>query len=333
MSYHSPGPWPTPTSEGLPPLARNQLAVQEVARSILRHRSAARLPSIVEYQERLGVGSGTVQKAFHILEESGAATTEPRGHLGRFVVSINPGRAWSLAGLGIVHAVLTPPGALEIYGLVDGLLDEFGRLGLPLQVNYQRGSMKRLERIASSDASFAVMSSGAAASLARDDLNVASLAAGTYYSPGSLVRLSKGAKSVGRGSRRRPLRVGIDRDSSDHVQLTEAEFGHLEDVCYVDCQFPKVPADILAGRIDVGIWHRIMLLVPLKLMGIAAEPISPVTKALLGTRSAASIVFPKDNLELGTALDYVNLVRVAEVQEARLAGIGAEELAESSWSY
>ena len=70
--------------------AGHELAVQEVARSILRHRSAARLPSIVEYQERLGVGSGTVQKAFHILEESGAATTEPRGHLGRFVVSITP---------------------------------------------------------------------------------------------------------------------------------------------------------------------------------------------------------------------------------------------------
>ena len=306
--------------------------MQEVARSILRHRTADRLPSILEYQDRLGVGSGTVQKAFRILEESGVATTEPRGHLGRFVASINPGRTWSLAGLGAIHAVLTPPGAVEIYGLVDGLLDEFGRLGLPLQVNYQRGSTKRLQRIASSGTSFAVMSSGAAASLARDDLTVASLPAGTYYSPGSLVRLSKGAPAK-RRSRREPLRVGIDWDSSDHVQLTEAEFGHLEDTSYVDCQFPKVPAEILAGRIDVGIWHRIILLVPLQLMGISAAPISRATRALLDTRSAASIVFPKKNLELGTALDFVDLARVAEVQKARLVEIGMEELTESSWSY
>ena len=333
MSHHPRRPGHTPTSQGLPiPLARNQQAVQEVARSILRHRTPERLPSILEYQERLGVGSGTVQKAFRILEESGAATTEPRGHLGRFVVSINPGRAWSLAGLGVIHAILTPPGAREIYGLVDGLSDEFERLGLPLQVNYQRGSMKRLERIASSGTSFAVMSSGAAASLARDDLNIASLAAGTYYSAGSLVRLSKGVSAAPR-SRLKPLRVGIDRDSSDHVELTEAEFGHLKDVSYVDCPFPKVPAEILAGRIDVGIWHRIMLLVPLNLMGISSEAISPATKALLDSRSAASIVFPKTNLELGTALDFVDLARVAKVQKTRLAEMGTEELTERSWSY
>ena len=332
MRYNPPGPVHTLTSNGLPPLARNQQAVQEVARSILRHRTAERLPSILEYQERLGVGSGTVQKAFRVLEETGVVTTEPRGHLGRFVVSIDPGRTWSLAGLSAVHAILTPPGAPEIYGLVDGLLDEFGRLGLPLQVNYQRGSKNRLERITSSGTSFAVMSSGAAASLGRDDLAVASLASGTYYSPGSIVRLSK-ATAPSRQSPREPLRVGIDRDSSDHMQLTEAEFGHLRGISYVDCQFPKVPADILAGRIDVGIWHQIMLLVPLTLMGISARPISLSTKALLDTQSAASIVFPKKGLELGTALDFVDLARVAAVQKARIDEIRVDERTEQSWSY
>jgi hypothetical protein len=291
-----------------------------------------RLPSTLELQERLGVGSGTVQKAFHLLEETGVATTDSRGHLGRFVVSLDPGRIWSLAGLPAIHAVLTPPGAFEIYALVDGLLDEFARLGLSLQINYQRGNMKRLERVGSSETSFAVMSSGAAASLRRDDLVIASLGKDTYYSPGSIVALSRiggpAAAELGR-----PLRVGVDRESSDHLELSRAEYNETTEIEFVDCQFPKVPAEILAERIDVGIWHRMMLIVPLELMGLAAHPLSPSAAALLTSRSAASIVFSQTNLELTKVLDYVDLERVATAQKRRLEELRTEDLNDTGWGY
>jgi hypothetical protein len=102
---------------------------------------------------------------------------------------------------------------------------------------------------------------------------------------------------------------------------------------YIDCQFPKVPAEILADRIDVGIWHRMTLLVPLHLMGLTSQAIAPGTDELLRAMSAATIVFPKDRRELATALDHIDLARVAEVQKSRLSGLTIDELSESSWGY
>ena len=128
--------------------------------------------------------------------------------------------------------------------------------------------------------------------------------------------------------------MGIDRDSSDHVQLTEAEFGHLEDVCYVDCQFPKVPADILAGRIDVGIRHHNASRAPQAHGDRSRRPHFAGDKSPPRYQERRLHSFPEGQPGTRGRRSTTSISSGwLRSKKPRLAGIGAEELAESSWSY
>lgn len=304
-------------------------AVRAVALDIIQTTPTERLRGAVDYQESVDVGSGTVQRAFSIIERAGAAITRARGHRGRFVVSRDLGKLWLLAELPPVRAVLTPPGAAEVYGMAAGLTAEFERFSLPLRIEYRRGAAARLAE-ARRDMTLAVVSRGAARASggSTDRFQTRTMSPGSYYGQDSIVVLRPSAlnPNAAPGS----FRIALDRDSDDHIRLTKAQFpepGHD----FVNCPFPQVPAEILRGNVEVGVWHRMLLLIPPTVVGLVEDALTPVAGKLATELGPATIVFAADNLALQAVVDTLSFPNIARKQRKLIRRMTNEAAVDNIW--
>lgn len=308
----------------------SERALRAVALDIIRAPADARLPGALEYQQSVGVGSGTVQKAFAMIERAGAAVTRAHGHRGRFVTSRDLGKLWSLAALPPVRVLVTPPGAAEVYGMVEGLTAEFDRLGIPLRIEYRRGAAVRLEQTRS-DLTMAVVSTGAAAAHQQDcggDLAIETMPADSYYGSDSIVVLRRTGLRLDNepGS----FRIALDEASDDHVQLSRAQFresGHR----FVDCAFTQVPAEILRGTVDVGIWHRMLLLIPPSIVGLVEEPLATPAEKIRSELSAAVLAFSSANPALRAVIDAMSFPDVVREQQKLMQHITTDSALDHGW--
>lgn len=294
----------------------NQRAVQGIAKNILCRPIGARLETTLQYQQDLGVGAGTVQKALRLVESVGAARLRQAGHRGTFIEEHDLGLLWNLADLDHVRIALTPPGALEQYGLAAGLTEEFGRVDVPISQHFARGGERRLALLAQSETDVAVVSRGAAQQImGNTEWQFFELGPHSYYSEDSLLVVSLQRARRGRGSA--PKRVGIDRTSRDHEQLTLAEFPPEDGYEYVDCAFPQIPAAVLEDKIDTGVWHRMLLLVGLDLMGLATRPMRSTLANNLRTRiSSAVLVCRADDQPVAAVLRELDMDAVLSTQRS-----------------
>jgi hypothetical protein len=304
-------------------LSSNQRATQMVARDVLCHDLGERLPTLLQYQEQLEVGSGTVQKALRVLEGAGAATFRSRGHQGTFIAARHLGRLWAIAGLGVVTVAMPLPDSPEGSGLAAGLREEFDLLGIPLQMRFMHGSGQRLSALGEGRADFAVLSAGAAAS-ARQEASAErwierDLGAHSYYSEGSLVVLMRPGLSEEDGEAART--IGIDRDSYDHARLTLGEFPDSGAHRYEEHAYPRLPAAVAGRQIDAAVWHRTALPIPLELLGVTWRPLErreavEASEAL----SRAVVLADRTRPEVEALLGQLDVERIKGVQGRVLRG-------------
>lgn len=290
----------------------NHRALQGVARDIIARPVGDRLDTTLGYQHEFQVGAGTVQKALQLIKSIDAAELRAAGHQGTFIVSKDIGLLWNLAGLAQVRVLLTPPGPVELYGLSLGLSAEFDRLEIPLVHQYARGADTRLSLLREREADLTVVSAGVAKNLADDpEWSLWDIGGGTYYSAGSLQIVSRAGSS---DPHARGQRIGIDRSSSDHSHLTTVEFDEARHT-FVDCSFQQIPTAILENRIDAGIWHRMLLLVPLELIGLEASALDQSAAATdADSISGAVLVARSDNSPVTAVVDAVDLRKVRKRQ-------------------
>jgi YhfZ C-terminal domain len=281
------------------PLARvlRAVVVDALARGV-----GAQLPTNAHYARTVGGTAGTIQRAMGELAEQGAVTTSSHGARGRTVTSIDLGLSWALAGLAPVRFLLPPGGPEEVEKLSDALTDDLTAAGIPHTVRHQRGGARRLDSIADGRADVAIVSAGVLDGAARrlGEVHVRILRPGTFYGPGRLVAVRRAAE-VGQT----PSRVAIDRDSPDHVALTEAAYPHTGGFVHVDHPFPDVPAAVLRGDVDAGVWHRSHSPIPLDLVGLACTSMPDSAEAVWSAISAATLVGSADRQELASVLRSV----------------------------
>lgn len=304
----------------VPPPAPRTLP--ELARDIIRLGVGGRLPTALQYQERLDVGSGTVQKALRQLQQAGAVRLRARGHRGTFVSELDLGVLWRMAELDPLHVLFPPAGPVEGTGLAAGLCEAVAALGLRLTLGYQPGAVTRLEALQSRSADLALISSGAARDLqvitghadeagaASGEFTAIELGSGTYYGKDSLVVVFREHARRGTG-----LRVGIDPASDDHSRLTRAEFGHETGTEFVTSDFTRVPAGILEGCFDAGVWHKMDLLIPPHLAGLKTRPLhEPGARRLAEELSGAVLVAVRGS-ESAAVLERIDPGLVRRVQD------------------
>ena len=294
------------------PVSGERSAVRELAKTALKTNVGDRLPTATVLKDSANVGSGTMQKAFQILEDLGALRTRARGHMGRFLEEKDLAQLWALAGFPEIRAILTPPGSPETYGLSEGLRQEFAKIGLPLDIDYVLGARERAELAIKSPFSLAFVSRGA--SMALEALpqiwGRVMLGSGSYYSKDSIVVLSN--KQTDLGSKK--LRIGVDRRSHDHKLLTTQRFGELETLKLVDVGFPDVPAALLRGDIDAGVWHRMLLVITPEIAGLRVSPLPKEANRLLTDLGSAVALFDAGNSVMKSVVEAVSWESVIRTQ-------------------
>jgi hypothetical protein len=275
------------------------------------------LPTSADYQSRFGVGAGTVQRALTMLQDQGALSVRARGHLGRTVSSLDVGRAWQSAGLPPVRLVVPPAGTAEIDALTDHLGAQLALHHIPHTERHERGADRRIAAVVEGVDDVAVVSRGAAAEspLLTAGTTVRTLAPGTYYARDRLVVVRRVAATS-----QRPRRIGIDRDSRDHSMLTNAEFPPDKGYQHVACAFTDIPAAVLRGEVDAGVWHRSYSVIPLDLAGLDAKPIRRgETLAVWERLSAAVLCASPHRPELRAAFAVLEFSALDDAQRAAIA--------------
>lgn len=304
----------------LPPKTTSfQKALTAVCLDILQAGIGGRLTPSIQIQEKLEVGSGTVQKALQELSDNGGVVLRVKGHQGTLVLDYNPAILWKSAQLEPLRISLTPPGAHELGALSMSLRNQFRKFGLGMELDYIRGAQNRLDTLSNDLHSAALISIGAAKSrnlLKNKNYSILDFGPESYYQRNSLVVLSSS-----KISNPKKLRVALDKTSYDHETLTLNEFENKAGVEYVNCPFPEVPSAILEGRADAGIWHRVQAVISPELAGLK---VSQLGSGPLGydktSISNAVLIWPSSLKEISALLGMIEIKEIKkELQDTAKA--------------
>lgn len=295
-----------------PAFSEESSSLAAIARDLLMRRPGDRIPTVAEYQERLGVGSGTVQSRLRTLATIGAIRVRPRGHRGTVLVSRSLPELWSLAQNGPVSGILPLPEALEPVSLAAVLRRAFQRLQIPLELLYLHGSATRIDLVRRGRAHFTVVSrpaaehegAGTADWLWRD------FGAESYHRADSMVVLL--GPKVASGARIK--RVGIDPSSHDHSLLTRLEFPGTEHE-HVPMPHTRLPGAVAEDRIDAAVWLQTTLAIPLSAVGIVTRPLR-VAEAMVANEALghAVLIAPIESDGVVTVLREIDVTGVREIQ-------------------
>ncbi len=303
-------------------------AVRRIVTDALARGVGSPLPTNAHYLQTYGIGAGTIQRALTLLEDREVLQTSSHGHRGRTIDTIDVGQAWQAGGLPPVRLLLPPSGPAEI-DVLDRLLAEgLTNLGIPHTVHHRRGGGRRLASVRSGEHDIALISAGVSAEdvVPETDPRPAAadrgspltrmLAPGTYYAPGRLVAVRRTDSRA-----MAPARIGIDSQSSDHVALTTGEYPESAGVSYVEIRFPSIPAAVLRGEVDAGIWHLQRSFIPLDLAGLSTARLTRQAATEVWDRlSAAVLVGWEGRPELAAVLASMPLDDVAAQQTDAMRG-------------
>lgn len=292
-----------------------QKALTAVCLDILQAGIGGRLTPSIQIQEKLEVGSGTVQKALQELSDNGGVVLRVKGHQGTLVLDYNPAILWKSAQLEPLRISLTTPGAQELGALSMSLRNQFRKFGLGMELDYIRGAQNRLDTLSNDLHSAALISIGAAKSrnlLNNKNYSILDFGPESYYQRDSLVVLSS-SKILNP----KKLRVALDKTSYDHENLTLNEFENKAGVEYVNCPFPEVPSAILEGRADTGIWHRVQAVISPELAGLK---VSQLRSESLGNDKAsisnAVLIWPSSLKEISALLGMIEIKEIKKELQA-----------------
>jgi hypothetical protein len=298
-------------ARGLSPLAA-------LARDLVGRQPGDRIPTVLEYQELLGIGSGTVQARLRTLETIGAIELRARGHRGTILVDHNLADLWSLGQLGPISGVLPLPEAFEPVSLAATLRRAFQRTRIPVELLYLHGSPGRVDLVRQGRAHFTLLSQPAAVTATEADQArwlTRDFGPESYHRESSMVVL------VGPGIGDDAIvRVGIDPDSPDHARLTRLEFPPERGYVLSPHRHTRLPAAVAEGQIDAAVWLRTTLAIPLSAVGIVSRPLRMPAAVEANTALGRALLIAKqDNLPVASVLRALDVSGVRLVQEEILA--------------
>ncbi|WP_081687698.1 YhfZ family protein [Glycomyces tenuis] len=310
-------------------------AVRAITVDALAGGPGVALPTNLQYQTQHGFTAGTLQRALNHLRESNAVGVVSRGHLGRFVEWVNLREAWYEAGLDPVQLLVPPTGLIEMDVLAEMFAETLTQNGIAHAIKHAHGGHTRIFAAATGATDIAVVSKAtidlvssmgtvAAGSLTQE------LAPGTFYAPARVMVVRRS----GEGDRH-PRVIAIDRNSPDHVVLTQAEFPPQHHT-YVDITFPRTLAWVRTGKVDAAIWHMTTTDVPISLAGFELTPLHSTSPATAGAdQSRAVLVSAPHRPELSTVIRQLPLSDLLSKQTEEIEAETArhkEFLAETSRS-
>lgn len=253
-----------------------------------------------------------MQRALRVLKESDALETRSKGHMGRVITHIDTGLCWNIAKLPAVQLLMPSSGSIEIDVLVEHVTGKLGAMNIPYFISNATGGERRIAQVLKGDFDIALTSMGAARNMVETipDACLRTMPPETYYSSRRLIVVSRSGEA-----RDDWKTIAIDRNSSDHNDITEAEFPSSEGYSHVETDFRQVPSRILRREVDAGLWHLTSSPVPLELAGLRASMLQRETAVEIHRNlSAAAFVVNPERPELVSLLAELDDTLVMQAQ-------------------
>lgn len=282
--------------------------VAAVARHLFAVPVGGQIPTVSTLSRAVGAGSGTVQAALQTLRESGAVELASHGHLGTTLVQRDLAALWAAAGHGPLEGFLPLPTSMEFAGLATALAEVFRDAGVGLSLSFRQGVRRRFESLERGRTDFVACSVAAARELPPSGHRVIELPEHTFYARDAVVVITRvGATPSPDG------RVPIDRNSHDHVALTESEFPAAQ---LIDAPYGQIPELIVRGEADAAVWHRTSSSPLLVATGLSIHPLSRPAAADADEISRAALVTRSGDPARDAVFDAViDVDRVAAIQQ------------------
>ncbi len=269
------------------------------ARYLIQCREADRLPSVRELARLYKVSSGAVSQALQELEEAGAAKLGRHGRMGSTVDELNLGRLWWLSERRPMVMAHTLPSTLRFEGLATGLKSCLTNAGVETYLIFTRGSCTRMKALLDRRCDVALMSELSASQLVDQDAEIA-----LVLPPGSWLSGHRVCYRLAALQAQRRLRVAVDRDSLDHVRISEVEFAG-QDVEFIHVPFTRFAHYIGNGFVDALVWMREDV-EALQSDELVHKAVSEETRRTVGaSATSAALVVRKGDTSVGAILRSV----------------------------
>ncbi len=291
-----------------------------LAEYLIQVKEGSRLPSVRKLAATTHMSVGSVSIALNDLQDMGAVRIQKRGHLGSIVEEISLSKLWNVIEPGPLVIAMTLPMHLKFEGLATGLKMAFEKAGIDAYMIFIRGSLTRLKALRENRCHVTVMSGLAAAEYTGKGHKIA-----LTLPPGSWITGYRVFYRDPRPDAKKPLRVGIDRDSFDHRRITELEFdGQI--VEYHWESFVKFYRLLRNGDVDAIVWTIDQGDAFLG-TDIAERPLSDRTMDQIGGKSiSATLITRTENESIRALLNAI--IQPDDIVEIQRKVVGGEMVPE-----
>ena len=239
------------------------------------------LPPRHELAKRAGVGIGTLERAFDTLTDAGAVELDSVPRAGTKVSRMDYCALWRFAGRSVLRGQLPLHLTVEMEAIEVALGSALAAQSLEVALVYREGAGRRAGDITRSLGDFAVMSRNSFETFPGELSAVYGFGPGSYYGTIGLYRLRRDEEGPVR-------RVGVDKQSPDHVAMVAREYPSAE---IVDTPFRLIPPQIVNRRLDATVWFGGVPLPVQYVSALRAELVSAPRSAGLSS-SEAVVVAP-----------------------------------------
>lgn len=228
-------------------------AISFLAGEILTINAGSRIPTFSQLLETSGFSRGTLQNAMQSLEDIQAISLVKKGHMGTYLVEKNTDALLRCLGISYISGIMPIPYTKKYEGLTTGLLNTFSNPdNLAVEIVYMRGSEKRIASVEKGRYDFAItsrLSALVAINRGSSIEIVCDFGPSSWLSSQAVFFHDKNTREIQDG-----MRVGVDRSSIDHVELTKKAVGDHQ-VQFVNLNYNQIMKMIDENQIDVAVWN------------------------------------------------------------------------------
>ncbi len=257
----------------------------ELAAYFLGAEKGQRILSVRELSESLHMSVGAISIALNSLQDMGAVSIEKRGHMGSYLLDCSISKLFGISGRSPMVIAMSLPMHIRFEGLATSVKRILESSGIETYLIFIRGSRTRLKALHDNRCHAVLMSGLSAEGNENEENEIMHVLPPTTWLSGYCVFYRKHPVPG------RPLRVGVDLQSSDHTRLTTVEFSgqdaELRSVSYV-----HITQMLKNGDIDAVVWNMDHM-EDLNDPEIAFRPLSEGTMKEVGEKALSSALVGK----------------------------------------
>lgn len=266
---------------------KQTIITSRLARTFLMAKEGDSIPTISDFSQIFGVGSGTVQSAIQLLKLEKAIEVEAKGFLGTYITKLDYKKLWELSEFGVLLGLLPLSTDGEINAIVKKITVPFQEQNIQMHISFMPGSVNRVNTLINEKCDFVVISELAYTEAKKDgqkiekvtDLGEGTDEAGLLIKSGNSIDLEKEHE------------VGVHLDSYEY----EAIVKKIDKKNKIKIYY-KEPEEIIRALIQNEIHWAIVSKSEIHLTGNELEfiPVSSYIKEMLPLMNNVMVVREED---------------------------------------